>query len=126
MGAIRSALIVVAVGAALAGGVWFLFKSVSYGPLEERTGQVVRAEYVPAHDEEHWELNDRYHRNPPRIEHVSASWLIVIAWEEGSYEDRTRQLYEQVRVGSDVTLYVRQRFWRSKPSGWSVQTVSPR
>lgn len=126
MGPIRSVLIVAGVAAALAGGAWYVFKSVSYGPLEERTGQVIRAEYVPAHDVERWERDDRYHRRPPQVDHVSASWLVVIAWEEGNYESRSESLYSQVQVGSEVTLHVRQRFWRSKPSGWSVQTVSPR
>lgn len=121
----KAALIVLAAGAAIAGAAYYAFTSVSYGPLEERTGRVTRADYVPAHDEERTE-KDENGREHIVTERVGPSWHVTIAWDEGLYESRTESLYSQVRVGLEVTLHVRQRLWRNKPSGWSVQAVSPR
>jgi len=133
MGAIRSVLVFGVVVAAIAGGAWYAFTSVSYGPLEERVGQVVRAEHVPEHEEQEFEEDEQGReenvlgkRGRSVRRTVPASWLVIVAWEHGEHESRSRELFSQVRVGSEVTLHVRQRLWRSKPSGWSVQSVSPR
>ena len=120
---LRTSLIVLAVGAAIAGGAYYAFTSVSYGPLEERAGQVTRAEYVPAHDRDTYE-KDEY--GQPLKRHVDASWRVTITWDEGTYESRSESLYNQVKLGQEVTLHVRQRLWRNKPSGWSVQAVTAR
>ena len=120
----RSGLILVAVLAALAGGGWFVYTNLSYGPLEEHPGRVVRAEYKPEREVVYVREDEDGNR---QVQHDTEgpSWLVAIAWANGTHESRSQQLYSQVQVGSEVTLHVRPRLWRSRVVGWSVQAVSP-
>src|SRR6185295_14180792 len=121
---LRTSLIVVAV-AAIAGGAYYVYTSSSYGPLQERVGQVTYVEYLPAHDVEKYERDGDGIERRVR-EHVSESYRVTIAWEGGTYESRSASLYSQVKVGSEVTMSVRRRLWQGTPYGWSVQAVSAR
>jgi hypothetical protein len=118
-------LIFLVLGVAAVGGGYYVYKSTSYGPLEDRVGQVTSAQYLPAHDVE------RYERDGDGVEHrvterVGDSWRVIITWEGGTYESRSGNLFSQVQVGSEVTMHVRRRMWRGTPYGWSVQAVTVR
>jgi hypothetical protein len=124
----KTGLVVLGVGAAVAGAVWYAFTSIGYGPLEVREGRVTSAEHVPGHYREVEPVDSEGRRDltrPPTREWVRPTWTVRIAWEGGEHVVRTESLYSQVTVGSPVTLHVRERRWRGRPSGWSVQTVSP-
>lgn len=125
----KAGLIVVGVGAAVAAAIWYAFTSVSYGPLEVREGRVASAEHVPGH---YWEdatiddqtMDGQRERRRTR-EWVDPTWTVRIAWEGGEHTIRGESFYSKVSVGMPVTMHVRERRWRGRPSGWGVQTVSP-
>jgi hypothetical protein len=121
---LRTSLLVIVVAALLGGSAYYALTLVSYGPLEERTGQVTRADYTPAHDDVREEKDDDGTMRQVK-HHVDASWRVTVTWDQGTYESRSESLYNQVKLGQEVTLHVRQRLWRNKPTGgWSVQAVT--
>jgi len=111
--------------AAIAGGAYYVYTSMSYGPLQERVGQVTWAEYQPAHEVERYE-RDENGQERRVTERVHDSYRVIVAWEGGTYESRSAALYSQAKVGSEVTMQVRRRLWQGKPYGWSVQDVAAR
>jgi len=116
---VRAALITIALVIAAGAAGWYVYQSASYGELEQRPGTVARAELTPGHYRESTDDS-----RPTRQRWVDPSWLVVISWEGGEHEERSESFFKQVQVGTPVILQVRQRLWRGKPSGWSVQTVA--
>jgi hypothetical protein len=118
-------LIFLVLGIAAVGGGYYVYTSTSYGPLEQRVGQVTSAQFLPAHDEYRYERDE--HGNEHRVtRRVDDAWRVVISWEGGTYESKSGNLFSEVQVGSEVTMHVRRRLWRGTPYGWSVQAVTVR